>query len=139
MFQSLPVTPAQSLAVTPSHSPTSNKTFFYGFLSRGTTPRCTTPEPLPEDVATEEVEGVDCRGLATLFRPHPRYISASGDVSSLSGFIDLNESQELSNEYAGAGQDEQHIKVVTPAKVSCFRNNSSFKRKDVIMKNQNSA
>jgi len=94
MFQSLPVTPLQSLAASPSHSPTGNKHFFYEFLSRGATPRCTTPEPEENDDVIEEY-GSDCKGLATLFRPQPRYVSAKDHTFAVDGgalnHIDQNE------------------------------------------------
>jgi hypothetical protein len=77
MFQSLPPTPARSLAVSPAHSPTNvpnGRGNFYSFLSRGATPRAMTPEP-EEDC--EEPEEPECdAGLASLLRPQPRYVTA---------------------------------------------------------------
>ncbi len=68
-IQSLPVTPAHSENVTPIQSPTSSRRVF-GFFSRGTTPdeeqRC----------LTETVEEDNWKGLASLLRPQPRYMSS---------------------------------------------------------------
>ena len=74
LFMSVPVTPSQSLAVTPSHSPTENRSFF-GFLSHSTTPRCVSP------VCPEDDEENSCKGLASIFQPQPRYVSANGNLN----------------------------------------------------------
>lgn len=81
---SLPVTPMQSLRVTPSQSPTEDRRFFYGFLSHGPTPRSTTPVQMDEDEEDGRYEDNeifddeerDCKGLASLFKPQPRYVVA---------------------------------------------------------------
>lgn len=85
---SLPVTPMQSLRVTPSQSPTEDRRFFYGFLSHGPTPRSTTPVRMGEEDEEEDDDGRyynkniedeeerDCKGLASLFKPQPRYVVA---------------------------------------------------------------
>lgn len=80
---SLPITPMESQRVTPSHSPTEDRRFFYGFLSHGPTPRSTSPVPFDdeeiENAGTEDDDGDenrDCKGLASLFRPQPRCVMA---------------------------------------------------------------
>lgn len=70
MVQSLPVTPAHSQNVTPAHSPTSKKSFNYGFMSQGATPT----DPTPDE---EEMEVEEDQGIASIFRPRPRFIAAS--------------------------------------------------------------
>jgi len=78
MFQSLPPTPARSLAVSPVHSPTNvpnGRGNFYSFLSRGATPRAMTPEA-EEDYEEEPEEPEWDAGLASLLRPQPRYVPA---------------------------------------------------------------
>lgn len=72
MVQSMPVTPAQSHTVSPSHSPTNMTGSFYSFLSRGATPRAVTPET--ED--GEEEDGECDAGIASVLRPQPRYVRA---------------------------------------------------------------
>jgi len=136
MFQSLPVTPAQSLAVTPAHSPTSNKSFFYGFLSRGATPRCTSPVPFDEEELAEEAENFSEQGLASIFRPHPRYISASGDAQLLYGRLDLNEGTEIEASRR-SNIESSFTTIMAPPKVPHFRNKSSMKRNDVVMNHSN--
>ena len=74
MAMSMPVTPAHSQNVTPQHSPTSNKRFTWGWFSRGTTPRTgTTPT---DEEGIMEVEEDSWKGLASLFKPQPKYIPA---------------------------------------------------------------
>jgi len=137
MFQSLPVTPAQSLAVTPAHSPTGNKTFFYGFLSRGTTPRCTTPEPRPEELfAEQEIDEQDCRGLATLFRPHPRYVSASEDSAVGVAFVGLSSDLEMRSKEGEHTIQQNNTFEATQTRPH-FNKKSSFKRNCGILKNSN--
>lgn len=78
---SLPITPMESQRATPSHSPTEERRFFYGFLSHGPTPRSTSPVPF-DDEETENAGNEDddenghCKGLASLFRPRPRCVMA---------------------------------------------------------------
>jgi hypothetical protein len=72
MFQSLPATPAQSLTVTPAHSPTNMRGSFFSFLSRGATPRAMTPETEEEEPDEPECDA----GLASVLRPQPRYVCA---------------------------------------------------------------
>lgn len=72
MFQSLPATPAQSLTVTPAHSPTNVRGSFFSFLSRGATPRAMTPETEEEEPDEPECDA----GLASVLRPQPRYVCA---------------------------------------------------------------
>jgi len=74
MVQSMPVTPAQSHTVSPAHSPThmTGSGSLYAFFSRGTTPRAVTPE-------TDDGEEDDVKsdaGIASVLRPHPRYVRA---------------------------------------------------------------
>jgi len=72
MVQSMPVTPAQSHTVSPSHSPTNMTSSLYAFLSRGTTPRAVTPETND----AEEEDGRSDMGIASVLRPQPRYVRA---------------------------------------------------------------
>lgn len=67
-YQSLPPTPLVSGRTTPNTSPTRSHQF--RFLSRGTTPRCTSPNGIME----EEEEG---EGLAGVLKPRPRFINAN--------------------------------------------------------------
>ena len=96
MYQSLPATPMQSVEGTPAHSPTSSRRFPFGFLSRGTTPRNTSPVPIGEDGVQEQ----DCQGLASIFKPQPRYIRANvRSKSNLDDWGELSEERELSDDF----------------------------------------
>ena len=79
MVQSLPVTPAASQNVSPAQSPTSSRRFF-GYFSRGATPHVRTPEEIHED-HWAEVQEDSWKGLASLFKPQPRYVSAASKYS----------------------------------------------------------
>jgi len=69
----MPVTPSQSHSVSPSHSPTNMTGSMYAFLSRGATPRATTPET---EVGEEEDDSRYDAGIASVLRPQPRYVRA---------------------------------------------------------------
>jgi len=97
MVQSMPVTPAQSQTVTPAVSPTTLKRF------RAFTSRCATPDE-GNDRSLEVAED-SWKGLASLFKPCPRYISASRGVANKAQGLDTlfddmcePESMELSTE-----------------------------------------
>lgn len=97
MVQSMPVTPAQSQAVTPLHSPTGIKRF-RAFLSHRTTPRNSTPNGEEDEETVEESLEVDddsWKGLASLFRPQPRYIPAVGACISKMEDDEDSEAMEL--------------------------------------------
>ena len=67
-YQSLPSTPLVSGRTTPITSPNQNHSF--RFLSRGTTPRCASPNRI------DKKDG-SFKGLASVLRPHPRFIKAN--------------------------------------------------------------
>jgi hypothetical protein len=91
--QSLPVSPAQSHDTTPAHSPTALRQFRM-FLSHTTTPRNMTPDGLDDGSSTTlDVEEDSWKGLASLFKPRPRYIPATPTAAMSES---LDESMELS-------------------------------------------
>lgn len=114
MFQSLPPTPAQSLVVTPAHSPTNVRSNFYSFLSRGATPRAMTPET--EEDAEEDAEEMEASaGLASVLRPVPRYVCAFPTR--------LDESADESiNEACQAGFASLDGFATVPRSANSFRN-----------------
>jgi len=70
--QSLPVSPAQSHVTSPIHSPTN---LHHTFMSRGATPRNSTPDCMDYgSTSTLDVEEDSWKGLPSLFKPRPRYI-----------------------------------------------------------------
>jgi len=72
--QSLPVSPAQSHVTSPIHSPT-NLYHCNTFMSRGATPRNSTPDGMEYgSTTTLDVEEDSWKGLPSLFKPRPRYI-----------------------------------------------------------------
>ena len=73
-YQSLPPTPLMSGRTTPNTSPT--RSFSFRF-SRGTTPRCTSPSRILEEVEEETNEG-----LAGVLKPRPRFIKANQQIFS---------------------------------------------------------
>ncbi len=95
MAVSMPVTPAHSENVTPAHSPTSNRKFGFGFFSRGTTPHGMTPEEEEEETLME-VEEDSWKGLASLFKPQPKYIPGATVSPNVSMHQDLlGEDEEM--------------------------------------------
>lgn len=89
MVQSLPVTPAQSQNASPVQSPTFAEQQF-GFFSRGATPHNLTPEEGPLSVVQKD----SWRGLASIFKPQPSFISASRYTSTLEYSAEMNEEIE---------------------------------------------
>ena len=75
-IQSMPVTPAHSQNVTPSHSPTSTRRFLFGYYSRGATPDAET-KALNEEA---DEAGDNWKGLASLFKPQPKCIPANAPM-----------------------------------------------------------
>ena len=81
MAQSLPVTPVVTPAVTPgqsqntspTHSPRSSRQFMFGFFSRGG--RGDEDDTMQIEIP-EDGSNVGARGLASILKPHPKYIAA---------------------------------------------------------------
>jgi len=91
--QSLPVSPAESHVTSPIHSPT-NLHHWNTFMSRGATPRNSTPDAMEfGSTSTLDVEEDSWKGLPSLFKPRPRYIPGA----PMRGMSDsLDETMELS-------------------------------------------
>jgi len=91
--QSLPVSPAQSHVTSPIHSPT-NLHRFDTFMSRGATPRNSTPDDMEcGSTSTLDVEEDSWKGLPSLFKPRPRYIPGApmrGMSESLDETVELS-------------------------------------------------
>ena len=92
--QSLPVSPAQSHVTSPIHSPTNLHHHYNTFMSRGATPRNSTPDGTDfGSTSTLDVEEDSWKGLPSLFKPRPRYIPGA-PMQGMSESLD--ETMELS-------------------------------------------
>ena len=105
MYRSLPGTPMRSIEGTPSHSPTHSPTSnrrrsVFEFQSRGPTPRSYTSPISIEDGGFAEERS--CQGLASIFKPQPRYIRAntSRSKNSFDNWDKLSEEWELLDDLA---------------------------------------
>lgn len=109
--QSLPVSPAQSHVTSPIHSPT-NLHHFSTFMSRGTTPRNSTPDGTEYgSTSTLDVEEDSWKGLPSLFKPRPRYIPGA----PIHGMAEsLDESMEMSFDNSQLVMDRQFHSLASP-------------------------
>jgi len=114
--QSLPVSPAQSHVTSPIHSPT-NLHHYNTFMSRGATPRNSTPDSMDYgSTSTLDVEEDSWKGLPSLFKPRPRYIPGA-PMHGMSESLD--ERMELSFDNSrvaceGSMTDRQYQSLASP-------------------------
>lgn len=109
--QSLPVSPAQSHVTSPIHSPT-NLHHCSTFMSRGATPRNSTPDGMDYgSTSTLDVEEDSWKGLPSLFKPRPRYIPGA----PMHGMTEsLDETMELSFDNSHVACDRQYQSLASP-------------------------
>ena len=114
--QSLPVSPAQSHVTSPIHSPI-NLHHYSNFMSRGATPRNSTPDSMEcGSTSTLDVEEDSWKGLPSLFKPRPRYIPGA----PMHGMTEsLDETMELSFDNShvaceGSTMDRRYQSLASP-------------------------
>jgi hypothetical protein len=83
--RSMPATRGPSTATTPMLSPSVSYSFFDSVFSRGATPRATSP--ITPNCDADHSLPFEDEGLASLFKPRPRYVRAS--CSELNGVADV--------------------------------------------------